>query len=206
MRERDKQIIECLEQFRALDRNQVAELFFAHTKKPETNANFALKRLRDRGFIEVNVNRLPYTYFPKPCRIKKDGQKVDHFLAIADFYLQLKRAGGDIKFFHVEPGYTHHVKPDVCVMWRGAVFFVEIQCSHYTQHLMSDKMHRYHKYYSSGEWQLLPFQKPNSPFPHIWILADHKYKINAQEMRVFQSKNVNEFLAAFAPKREQRTS
>lgn len=193
MRKRDRDIIDSLVQFRALSRDQVAELFFSHTKKPVTNANFALKRLRDRGLIEAYTKTQPYTYFPKPCRIKKDGQKVNHFVAIADFYLQLKRAGGELKFFHVEPGYTNYVRPDICVSWKDAVFFVEIQCSHYTQEMMDDKMKRYREYFKSDEWKDLRFQRENSAFPNIWIVADHTYKIEKKQgMRVLQTKDVKE--------------
>ncbi|MDJ1631070.1 hypothetical protein QNN00_14690 [Bacillus velezensis] len=97
MKARDKSIIEALESFRALDRDQLAEMFYSHTKSPVTNVNFALKRLRDRGYIEADQNRKPYVYFPKPSRIKTGGQKVDHFLSIADFYLQLKRDERNLK-------------------------------------------------------------------------------------------------------------
>lgn len=201
MRKRDKGIIDSLVHFRALSRDQIAEMFFSHTKKPGTNANFALKRLRDRGLIDAYTKTQPYTYFPKPCRIKKDRQKVDHFIAIADFYLQLRKAGGELKFFHVEPGYTNYVRPDICVLWKDAVFFVEIQCSHYTQQMIDDKLNRYHEYYSSGEWQLLPFQKENSAFPNIWIVADHKYQIEKiQGIKVSQTKNVKEWELMIAEK------
>ncbi|MFG6315999.1 replication-relaxation family protein [Bacillus velezensis] len=202
MKARDKSIIEALESFRALDRDQLAEMFYSHTKSPVTNVNFALKRLRDRGYIEADQNRKPYVYFPKPSRIRTGGQKVDHFLAIADFYLQLKRDGGDIKFFHVEPGYTEHVRPDVCVMWRGSVWFVEVQRTHYTQKIMNEKMARYSNYYQSGAWQLLPFHKENAPFPYVWIITDHKYPIKTAGFRVFQSKNVEAFLSEVAARQK----
>ncbi|MDU0153959.1 replication-relaxation family protein [Bacillus cabrialesii] len=202
MRKRDKNIIEALESFRAMDRNQIAELFYSHTKSPVTNANFALKRLRDRGYIEADQNRKPYVYFPKPSRIKTNGQKVDHFLAIADFYLQLRRAGGEIKFFHVEPGYTEYVRPDACVMWRGSVWFIEVQRTHYTQKIMNDKMTKYARLYQSGEWQLLPFHKENAPFPYVWIITDHTYPIKTEGFRVFQSKSVSSFLSDLAAKQK----
>ncbi|MGG3799010.1 replication-relaxation family protein [Metabacillus fastidiosus] len=196
MRKRDRMIIDALELFRALSRDQVAEMFFDHLKSPVTNANFALKRLRDRGYIEANINRQPYVYFPKPSRIKTNGQKIDHFLKIADFYLQLKRAGGSIKFIHVEPQYMNgSIRPDVCVKWRDQIWFVEIQNSHYTHKVMQEKMTRYQDFYDSSQWKELPFVK--SKFPYVWILADHKYKIDVDGFRVFQSKSVKDFLNQF---------
>ncbi|MED4399748.1 replication-relaxation family protein [Metabacillus fastidiosus] len=197
MRKRDRLIIEALEQFRALSRDQVAAMFYGHLKCPVTNANFALKRLRDRGYIEANTNMQPYVYFPKPSRIKQDGQKVAHFLKIADFYLQLEKAGGNIKFVHIEPQYMDNkLRPDMCVHWRGKVWFVEIQNSHYTHKVMNEKLKRYQTFYDSGEWKELPFAKK---FPFVWIVADHKYKIEVDGFRVFQSKSVDDFLQQIEP-------
>lgn len=51
MRKRDKEIIEALERFKCLSRDQIASMFFNHTKKPHTNANFVLKRL----FAEMDI-------------------------------------------------------------------------------------------------------------------------------------------------------
>lgn len=203
MKKRDRAIIESLELFRALDRDQIAQMYYSHTKSPTTNANFALKRLRDRGYIEANTNEQPYVYFPKPARIKQDGQKVAHFLKIADFFLQLAKVGpcSDIKFFHIEPQYTDvGVRPDICMMWRGSVWFVEIQNSHYTHKVMSEKFRRYQAFHDSGKWRDLPFQTNNAPFPYVWIVADHTYKIDAKGFRVYQSKNVSDFLAKIKPK------
>ncbi|KXZ22288.1 replication-relaxation family protein [Bacillus nakamurai] len=202
MKQRDKDIIDALTHFRALNRDQIAELFFSHTKSPSTNANFTLKRLRDRGYIDANINHQPYTYFPKPMRIKKDGQKVNHFLAIADFYIQLKNAGG-VKMFHVEPNYTEYVRPDACTIWRKTAWFIEVQCSHYTQKTMSEKMSRYQTYFNSGEWKSLQFQKENSPFPFVWIIGEHQYKIKTDGIRVFQSKSVEDFLMRYVEKKQK---
>jgi hypothetical protein len=195
-------IIETLEQFRALSSDQIAEMFYSHTKSPKTNANFALKRLRDRGYIEANTNMLPYVYFPKPARIKQDGQKVEHFIKIADFYLQLKRSGGSIKFFHVEPQYMEGaIRPDICVSWRDKIWFIEIQNSHYTHKVMAEKMKRYQSFYDSDDWKKMQFIK--SSFPYVWIIADHKYKIEVDDFKVFQSKDVLSFLKQFEPPKKK---
>lgn len=198
MKKRDRMIIETLEQFRALSRDQVAEMFYSHTKSPNTNANFALKRLRDRGYIEANTNMQPYVYFPKPTNIKQDGQKVEHFLKIADFYLQLKRAGGLIKFFHIEPQYMDgSIRPDIFVSWREKIWFVEIQNSHYSHKVMSEKMKRYQSFYDSDDWKKM--QNVKSTFPYVWIISDNKYKIDVEGFRVFQSKDVLSFLKEIEP-------
>ncbi|MBO1515666.1 replication-relaxation family protein [Metabacillus bambusae] len=198
MRKRDRLIIETLEQFRALRSDQIAEMFFNHTKSPITNANFVLKRLRDRGYIEANTKMMqPYVYFPKPARIKQDGQKIDHFLKIVDFYLQLKRSGGPIKLFHVEPQYMEGaIRPDILVSWRDKIWFVEIQNSHYTHKVMAEKMKRYQTFYDSDDWKKIQFVKS---FPRVWIISDRKYKIEVEGFKVLQSKSVSDLLKQLAP-------
>ncbi|MED1227138.1 replication-relaxation family protein [Bacillus nakamurai] len=129
-------------------------------------------------------------------------QKVNHFLAIADFYIQLKNASG-VKMFHVEPNYTEYVRPDACTIWRKTAWFIEVQCSHYTQKTMSEKISRYQTYFNSGEWKSLQFQKENSPFPFVWIIGEHHYKIKTDGIRVFQSKSVEDFLMRYVEKKQK---
>jgi len=203
MRKRDKEIIQTLQLFRAMTRDQIAELFYGYTKSPSTNANFALKRLRDRGYIEADVTSQPYTYFPKPSRIKVNGQKVEHFLKITDFYLQLLKHGEkDIKHFSIEPQFPNiDVRPDIFMLWRGTYFFTEVQNTHYTQKVMQQKINRYEAFMKSNEWkECLPFKVKN--FPTIWIIADHTYNVKSDYVRIVQSKDVNTLLARMKPKKE----
>jgi len=201
MRKRDLEIISTLQQFRAMTRDQVAELFFGHTKKKALNANDVLKRLRDRGYIEADTNRQPYVYFPKPARIKTNGQKVDHFLKITDFYLQLRTHGEkDLKHFAVESQFPNvDVRPDVCMFWRGSAFFVEVQNTQYTAKVMAQKIARYEAFARSELWrECLPFKVKR--FPAVWIIADHNYNVSSEYVRIIQTKDVAELLAATKPK------
>jgi len=201
MKKRDLEIISTLQQFRAMTRDQVAELFFGHTKKKALNANDVLKRLRDRGYIEADTNRQPYVYFPKPSRIKASGQKVNHFLKITDFYLQLRAHGEkDLKHFAVESQFPNvDVRPDVCMFWRGSAFFVEVQNTQYTAKVMAQKIVRYEAFARSELWrECLPFRVKR--FPTVWIIADHKYNVTSEYVRIIQTKGVAELLAMTKPK------
>lgn len=197
MRKRDLDIINTLQLFRALSRDQLAELFFAKTKNPVRHANEVLKRLRDRGYIGADTNRQPYVYFPKPARIKAGGQKVDHFLKIADFYIDL--LGHDAKalrHFSVEPQFVDvDVRPDVMMYWRGSSFFVEVQNTQYTAKVMQQKIARYEAFAKSELWRdCLPFKVKK--FPVVWIVADHKYAVTSDYVRIIQTKDVSELLSA----------
>ena len=201
MRKRDLEIISTLQQFRAMTRDQVAALFFVETKNPIRHANEVLKRLRDRGYVEADTNRQPYVYFPKPARIKTNGQKVDHFLKITDFYLQLRGHGEkDLKHFAVESQFPNvDVRPDVCMFWRGSAFFAEIQNTQYTAKVMQQKIARYEAFARSELWrECLPFRVKR--FPTVWIIADHKYNVSSEYVRIIQTKDVAQLIAMTKPK------
>ena len=203
MRKRDLEIIDSLHQFRAMTRDQLATLFFSQTKNPVRHANEVLKRLRDRGYIEANVNHQPYTYFPKSTRLKTNGQKIEHFLKITDFYLQLRTYGEkNLKHFAVEsqfPGVD--VRPDVLMYWKGSAFFVEIQNRQYSTQVMQQKIARYEAFSQSDLWrECLPFKVKG--FPAVWIVADQKYNVVSNDVRILQTKDVVGLVAMTKPKQQ----
>jgi Replication-relaxation len=201
MRQRDKNIIASLQQFRALTRDQVAELYFSHTKKKALNANDVLKRLRDRGYIEADTTRQPYVYFPKPARIKTNGQKVDHFLAIADVFLQMR--GEELKHFTIESQFPGvEVRPDILAFWRGSAFFIEVQNTQYTTKVMQQKIARYEAFAQSELWRdCLPFRVKR--FPVVWIIAPNKYAVQSEYVRIVQTKDVAELVHRQQPPQVQ---
>lgn len=208
MKKRDRDIIKALEHFRALERNQIATMFYKQTKNATTNANYALKRLRDRGYILANTNCSPYVYFPNPSRIKQDGQKVDHFLKIADFYLDVLQNGWRVKEFIIEPHYNDaDVRPDIYMLANGSAWWIEVQNSQYSQNIMNAKMKRYESFLESGSYKQIYQEGENPVFPYVWIISDTPYKIKST-FRVFQSKDVRSFMdkiqAARAPQKQAK--
>ena len=196
LRDRDKEIITHLEKFRCMSRDQVSNLFFNHTKNPNTNANYALKRLRDRGYIEANLDKKPFVYFPKPSPIKKDGNKVDHFLAIVDVYIKLAQKNKPKKF-DIEPRYTDaEVRPDIFTIFKNTPFWIEVQNSVYTHSVMKKKIELYQKYFNSDKFANLDWQPKNKQpvFPYIILLSEVKYKIETEDIQVIQFKTIDEFL------------
>ncbi|ARK30756.1 replication-relaxation family protein [Halalkalibacter krulwichiae] len=196
MKQRDKSILRSLEEFRCLSRDQVAKLFYGHLKNPITNANYALKRLRDRGYIKANVNRQPYVYFPANSGMKKDSQKVDHFLSIADPYIELK-VTGLLKEFHTEPKYGKKgtVEPDAFFEFNHYPFFLEIQNSIYSEKVMKAKIQRYKEYFNSNDWHNESWQKGREiVFPYVLIITNKKYKIEVDEFPVIQVKSISDLI------------
>ncbi|WP_339193107.1 replication-relaxation family protein [Paenibacillus sp. FSL W8-1287] len=187
MNVRDKAIVKDLERFRCLTRDDVAELHFSSVKNPVTQANMVLKRLRRDEVIACATDRRKYIYFPIPS-IKKDSAKIGHFLAIVDFYKQIRKAEAP-RVFEVEPkvGGKGRPEPDVFCIWKGAPWFVEIQRSQFSDKVMQEKMNRYEQYYLSGEWEQEPWQPAGKKlFPYVWIVGAGKYKTEGRPFRVFQ--------------------
>ncbi|NEU29916.1 hypothetical protein GN156_03880 [bacterium LRH843] len=200
MRQRDKNIIRSLELFRCMSRDQIARIFFGELKNPITNANYALKRLRDRGYIKANVNRQPYVYFPSNSTMKKDSQKIDHFLGIVDIYIAFTKAG-NLTDFQVEPKYSREsMEPDAFFLFRSYPFFLEFQNSIYSDKVMKAKFQRYKDYYDSKEWHKGEWQQGNGEviFPFILIIGNKQYKIEAEDFQVFQFKSADEFVKSIS--------
>ncbi|WP_308636089.1 replication-relaxation family protein [Paenibacillus silvisoli] len=198
MNSRDKAIVADLVRFRCMTRDDIAALHFNTVKHPITHANIVLKRLRRDGIIDCSKEWRQYVYFPIPS-IKKDSAKINHFLAIVDFYKQLHQHEPPMLFV-VEPKYGKgNPEPDVFMIWQRTPMFVEIQRSIYSDKVMKEKFSRYTRYYHDEQWKLESWQPQDKKvFPRVWIVSETKYNIDAP-FKVAQSTDVRSFLASFAP-------
>lgn len=77
---RDKQIIKALDKFRVMDRDSIAELFFAGLKNPKYAANNVLLRLHRDGKIQRSTAFIPYCYFGPNVQMKQQSQKISQRL------------------------------------------------------------------------------------------------------------------------------
>jgi hypothetical protein len=205
MNKRDKSIIEDLQRFRCLTRDDIIELHFKGLKQPVTCANTVLKRLRRDSLIEVNKDRQPYIYFPSPAPIKKDSAKIPHFLKIAEFYKGcLQYTAPEI--FMTEPKFgrkSEFMEPDAFMIWKKAPFFVEIQRSVYSEKVMNEKIQRYEAYFLSNEWQHEPWQPENKKvFPVVIVITDTRYKMDSPYVKFIQVQNIGQLVKLYEPKKE----
>lgn len=194
MVERDRKIIDAVERFRCLSRPQIERLFFASCKHPTSNANNVLKRLRDRNYLAVAPWRKPNVYLPTTGAIKRDSNKIDHYLAIADVYATL-RSTGKLRRFDVEPRYDADVRPDIFVIFKGAPFFIEVQQSQYSSRQFAQKLARYEDLRSSAEWRGWSWQTKDKPvFPYLLVFGRGTYEVGGVAVKPHQYRDVNEFL------------
>ncbi|MED4687397.1 hypothetical protein [Peribacillus frigoritolerans] len=189
---RDKQIIKALDKFRVMDRDSIAELFFAGLKNPNYAANNVLLRLLRDGEIKRSTAFIPYCYFGPNIQIKAQSQKIGHFLAILNVYKEMLKLG-ELESFLVEPKYGRKkdgcCEPDIYAHFRKTPFFIEVQKTVYSVKQMQEKLDRYVLLYESGI--------TDKPFPHVLILSDQRYAIDENyPFKVFQSESFTEFLAS----------
>src|SRR5690606_33003919 len=137
------------------------------------------------GHVAVSKERRMYTYFPSK-HIKKDSSKLNHFLAIADFYCEINKHARPVRF-DVEPklGGKGYPEPDVFMIWRNTPFFIEVQQSVYSSKQWQEKLNRYERYYNTGEWQRLDWQpKDKKVLPVIWIVGKGPGPIQGSSFKV----------------------
>ena len=73
--QRDKDIIAFINQFRAVDRDSLVDLFFRQLKSPVNACNSVMIRLYRLGLIERTQQYSPTVYLPVDAKIKKNSQK-----------------------------------------------------------------------------------------------------------------------------------
>jgi hypothetical protein len=123
--------------------------------------------------------------------MKKNSQKIGHFLAIVGVYKELKQLG-NMGTFLVEPKYGKKgecAEPDIYCKYRNTGFFVEVQRTVYSEKQMNEKLDRYIDLYNSGNMA--------APFPHVLILSDQRYAIDGSyPFKVFQAESFTKFISS----------
>jgi hypothetical protein len=184
---RDKAIIRDLNRFRVMDRDSIAELHFAGLKNPKLAANNVLLRLLRDGQIQRSTAFIPYVYFGPETQIKKQSQKIGHFLAILEVYKEMRKLG-KLETFLVEPKYGSKgvAEPDIFAMYRNTPFFIEVQRTVYSEKQMNEKLQRYVDFYNTGIMA--------KPFPRVIILSDQRYAVDGDyPFKVFQAESFTQF-------------
>lgn len=198
MRDRDKAILKDLERFRCLSRDEIAELHFQNIKKPITSTNEVMRRLRDRGKVEVITSHAPYVYALDPSPIKKDSQKIQHYHAITSVYLDMIKMRQKPAAFQIEPkfGLKGTIEPDIFTIWSNRAWFIEVQRSVYSIKTWEEKMYRYIDFFKGEEWKRETWQpKDRKVFPYVLILSPSRVALpDGLPFVVMQSPSLTELL------------
>ncbi|WP_225230804.1 hypothetical protein [Cytobacillus stercorigallinarum] len=171
-----------------MDRDSIAELHFSDVKNPAHSANNVLLRLLRDGHIMRSNLFVPYVYYSSDSQMKRNSQKINHFLSILNVYKELRRLG-KLTAFMVEPKYlpkSQGAEPDIFCQYRGTNFFVEVQRTLYSSKQIKEKLERYVSLFNSGILD---------PFPHLLILSDQRYDIEGEyPFHIFQAESFTIFL------------
>lgn len=209
---RDKAIIDDLNRFRCMSRDDIAELHFKGLKNPKYAANNILLRLHREGYIQRSTAFIPYLYFGPEVSMKKNSAKIGHFLAIVEVYKEMNRLG-TLETFLVEPkfGPKGTAEPDIFCIFRNennrrAFFFIEVQKSIYSEKQMKDKMDRYLDLFDSKVIENEVWQPENKKiFPHVLILSEQHYAIEGSyPFRIMQAQSFGQFQQMIKPKEEPK--
>ncbi|MDC0763471.1 hypothetical protein POF51_22355 [Brevibacillus sp. AG] len=193
MQKRDKSILKDLERFRCLSRDDIIKLHFGGIKDAVNAANRVLRRLRDRGEVDVITSHSPYVYAIKPSPIKRDSQKIPHYLEIAAVYHQMAELRAP-DIFVPEPKFGKGMpEPDAFAMW-GKPMFIEVQRSQFTPSVWAEKFARYRTLYHRGRIAKEPWQNPQAPaFPLLIILTEHRIPIpEGLPFKAFQIRSISQ--------------
>jgi len=103
---------------------------------------------------------------PNPVLIHTESSKVRHFLAIADFYIQI----GQPDIYEVEPYITDEYRPDVYARISEPVI-IEIQRSHVSHKRMQEKVDQFVETYRAGKHDAKT----------LWIVSDEQYRVKCPD-------------------------
>ncbi|MEH6840441.1 hypothetical protein V7Z47_17880, partial [Priestia megaterium] len=173
--QRDKDIIGFINQFRAVDRGSLVELFFKQLKSPVNACNSVMVRLYRLGLIERTQQYSPTVYLPVDAKIKKNSQKILHFLSILDVYKQMCTYSmpKNVIVEDKPTGKKGGIEPDLFCIFKGSPFWIEIQRNQYSEQKMQEKIHLYEEFFFSDEWKALHWQPEDRAtiFPSVILIT-----------------------------------
>jgi len=199
--QRDKDIIAFIHQFRAVDRDSLVELFFKQLKSPVNACNSVMVRLYRLGLIERTQQYSPTVYLPVDAKIKKNSQKILHFLSILDIYKQMcmYSAPKQVIVEDKPTGRKGGIEPDLFCIFKGSPFWIEIQRNQYSEQKMQEKIHLYEEFFFSDEWKALHWQPEDrvAIFPTVILITPVRYAVSSDHIRIIQVANIHELMEKY---------
>ncbi|MEH7314681.1 hypothetical protein COJ92_29825 [Priestia megaterium] len=206
--QRDKDIIRFINQFRAVDRDSLVELFFKQLKSPVNACNSVMVRLYRLGLIERTQQYSPTVYLPVDAKIKKNSQKILHFLSILDVYKQMcvYSIPRNVIVEDKPTGRKGGIEPDLFCIFKGSPFWIEIQRNHYSELKMQGKISLYEEFFFSDEWKTLQWQPQDRAaiFPSIILITPVRYAVASDHIRIIQVATIHELMEKYKSSTKQQ--
>jgi hypothetical protein len=199
--QRDKDIIAFINQFRAVDRDSLVDLFFKQLKSPVNACNSVMVRLYRLGLIERTQQYSPTVYLPVDAKIKKNSQKLLHFLSILDIYKQMctYSTPKNIIVEDKPTGRKGGIEPDFFCIFKGSPFWIEIQRNQYSAQKMQTKVNLYEEFFFSDQWKSLHWQPEDRPalFPSVILITPVRYAVSSDHIRIIQVASIHELMEKY---------
>lgn len=100
---------------------------------------------------------------PNPVLIHTESTKIRHYLAIAQFYIDI----GKPEIYEIEPNFDRDYVPDVYTRIAGTPILIEIQRSHSSNRKMQAKVDGFVRTYREGKHDAKT----------LWIVSDEQYRL-----------------------------
>lgn len=142
---RDQQIVTYLKRFRVLSRDQLASLVAQENSNPPAIVNRIAKRLAREGHV-IPVPRSrdkTFLYVNNPPMIHTQSSKINHYLGLADIFLQL----GQPEHFTIEFRLSDSYTPDAYTKVGDHLVIIEYQRSYISNAKMQDKINKFVDHY-----------------------------------------------------------
>ncbi|MDH6651101.1 hypothetical protein COJ90_06745 [Priestia megaterium] len=206
--QRDKAIIAFINQFRAVDRDSLVELFFKQLKSPVNACNSVMVRLYRLGVIERTQQYSPTVYLPVDAKIKKNSQKILHFLSILDVYKQMctYSVPKNVIVEDKPTGQKGGIEPDLFCIFKGSPFWIEIQRNQYSEQKMQTKINLYEGFFFSDEWKALYWQPEDRSaiFPSVILITPVRYAVHSEHIRIIQVASIHELMEKYKSSAKQQ--
>lgn len=206
--QRDKDIIAFINQFRAVDRDSLVDLFFKQLKSPVNACNSVMVRLYRLGLIERTQQYSPTVYLPVDARIKKNSQKILHFLSILDVYKQMctYNTPKQVIVEDKPTGRKGGIEPDLFCIFKGSPFWIEIQRNQYSEQKMQAKINLYEEFFFSDEWKALHWQPEDrvAVFPTVILITSVRYAAKSDHIRIIQVGSIHELMEKYKSSTKQQ--
>ncbi|MBU8756752.1 hypothetical protein KM927_25065 [Priestia megaterium] len=199
--QRDKDIITFINQFRAVDRDSLVELFFKQLKSPINACNSVMVRLYRLELIERTQQYSPTVYLPVDAKIKKNSQKILHFLSILDIYKQMctYSVPKQVIVEDKPTGRKGGIEPDLFCIFKGSPFWIEIQRNQYSEQKMQAKIDLYEEFFFSDDWKALHWQPEDQSaiFPSVILITPVRYTLSSEHIRIIQVASIHELMEKY---------
>ncbi|MGC9935389.1 hypothetical protein [Priestia aryabhattai] len=199
--QRDKDIIAFINQFRAVDRDSLVDIFFKQLRSPVNACNSVMVRLYRLGLIERTQQYSPTVYLPVNANIKKNSQKILHFLSILDIYKQMCTYSTPKQVIVEDKptGRKGGIEPDLFCIFKGSPFWIEVQRNQYSEQKMQVKINLYEEFFFSDEWKALNWQPEDRSaiFPSVILITPVRYAASSEHIRIIQVASIHELMQKY---------